>query len=188
GVDPQTGLPVYQDINGKPTTVVSAANSRAEFGTYLPKFTGGATLDISWKGFSLSALLSTAQGVYRYNNESFFYETTNSNVGFNKRVEMLNSWQKPGDITDYQKISAPREFSSKDIQDASFIRFRNMQAGYTFTNPNGKYIKSVRLWGQGQNLYTWTKWQGFDPEESNNIATYEYPNPKTYTIGLDVNF
>jgi len=188
GVDPQTGLPVYQDINGKPTSVFNAANNRAEFGTYLPKFTGGASLDVSWKGFSLSALLSTAQGVQRFNNEAFFYETTNSNVGFNKRVDLLNTWQKPGDISNYQKISSPRQFSSKDIQDASFIRFRNMQAGYTFTNTSGKYIKSVRLWGQGQNLYTWTKWQGFDPEESNNIASYEYPNPKTYTIGLDVNF
>lgn len=188
GVDPQSGLPVYEDINGKPTTIYSAANARSEFGTFLPRFTGGASLDATWKGFNISALFTTAQGVKRFNNESFFYETTNSNIQFNKRVELLNTWQKPGDITDYQRISAPRQFSSRDIQDASFVRFRNLQVGYTFTNKSEKYIRSVRVYGQGQNLYTWTKWQGFDPEESNNIATYEFPNPRTYTIGLDVNF
>lgn len=188
GVDPQSGQPVYEDINGNPTNVFSAANNRAAYGTFLPKFTGGANLDISWKGFDVSALLSTAQGVQRFNNESFFYETTNSNVSFNKRVEMLTTWQKPGDLTDYQRISSARQFSSKDIRDASFIRFRNLTMGYTFQTKNAKLFRSFRLWGQAQNLYTWTKWGGFDPEENNNIAQYEFPNPRTYSVGVDINF
>lgn len=188
GVDPQSGLPVYEDINGNPTTVYSAANSRATYGTYLPKFTGGASLDASWKGISLSVLFHTAQGVKRFNNESFFYETTNSNTAFNKRVEMLSSWTKPGDITNFQRINSARQFSSRDIQDASFVRLRHIALGYTYNFKNAKYIRGIRLFAQGENLYTWTKWQGFDPEESNNIATYEFPNPKTYTVGIDVNF
>ena len=189
GVDPQSGNPVYQDINGFPTNVYSAANNRAEFGTFIPAFTGGATMDITWKNFNISALLSTAQNVQRFNNEAFFYETTNSNIGFNKRVDLLNSWQKPGDITNYQRIGTARQFSSRDVQDASFIRFRNLQIGYNFVIKNEKLgIRGIRFWAQGQNLFTWTKWQGFDPEESNNIATYEFPNPRTYTMGLDINF
>jgi TonB-linked SusC/RagA family outer membrane protein len=189
GVDPQSGNPIYQDINGLPTNVYSAANNRAEFGSFIPAFTGGATLDISWKNLSISTLLSTAQNVQRFNNEAFFYETTNSNIGFNKSVDLLNSWQKPGDITNYQRIGTARQFSSRDVQDASFIRLRNLQVGYNFVIQNEKIgIRSIRLWGQGQNLFTWTKWRGFDPEESNNIATYEFPNPRTYTIGLDINF
>ena len=188
GVDPQTGLPNYADINGKPTSVYSASNSLATFGTYLPSFTGGGSIDISWKGFTITTLFYTAQGVKRFDNESFFYETTNSNYAYNKRVEMLSTWQKAGDITDYQRISSARQFSSKDIRDASFVRFRNMMVSYTYTMKNNKYLRSVRVWGQGENLYTWTKWTGFDPEENNNIATYEFPNPRTFTIGLDVNF
>jgi TonB-linked SusC/RagA family outer membrane protein len=188
GVDPQSGLPIYADLNGNPTNIYSATNSRTVFGSFNPKFTGGASLDITWKGFFLGAFFTTAQGLDRFNNESFFYETTNSNLAFNKRVELLQTWQKPGDITNWQRISSTREFSSKDIRDASFIRFRNLQAGYTFTPKNQNYVRSVRLWGQGQNLYTWTEWTGFDPEESNNIATYEFPNPKTFSIGLDINF
>jgi TonB-linked SusC/RagA family outer membrane protein len=189
GVDPQSGNPVYQDINGFPTNVYSAANNRAEFGTFIPAFTGGATMDITWKNFNISALLSTAQNVQRFNNEAFFYETTNSNIGFNKRVDLLNSWRKPGDITNYQRIGTARQFSSRDVQDASFIRFRNLQVGYNFVIKNEKLgIRGIRFWAQGQNLFTWTKWQGFDPEESNNIASYEFPNPRTYTMGLDINF
>lgn len=188
GVDPQSGQPVYQDINGNPTNIYSAANNRATFGTFLPKFTGGATLDVSWKRIDISALFSTAQGVKRFNNESFFYETTNSNVAFNKSINMMSTWQKPGDMTDFQRISSQRQFSSKDIRDASFVRFRNLQVGYTFEPKNAKYFRSFRVWGQGQNLFTWTKWTGFDPEESNNIATYEFPNPRTYSIGIDLNF
>ena len=188
GVNPQTGLPVYEDINGNPTTEYLAANKRAAYGTYLPTFTGGATLDILWKGFSLNVFLTTAQNVNRYNNESFFYEATNANIAYNKRVEMLTSWRNPGDVTDYQKLNSARQFSSKDIRDASFVRLRNLQAGYTFTTKKGSPIRGFRIWGQGANIFTWTKWTGFDPEESNNIATYEFPNPKTYTLGLDINF
>ncbi|MFN7014640.1 MAG: hypothetical protein ACK4ON_10270, partial [Bacteroidia bacterium] len=128
GVDPATGNPIYEDINGNPTFLYSAANNRAVFGTFIPSFTGGATLDVTWKNISLSALFTTAQDVSRFNNESFFYETTNSNIAFNKRIEMLTqTWQKPGDITSYQRIGTQRQFSSKDIRDASFIRFRNLQ-------------------------------------------------------------
>jgi Golgi nucleoside diphosphatase len=101
---------------------------------------------------------------------------------------MLNSWRNPGDITNFQKLTAARQFSSRDIQDASFVRLRNVQAAYNFRTKEGSKIRGFKVWGQAQNLYTWTKWQGFDPEESNNIATYEFPNPRTYTIGLDINF
>ena len=188
GVDPQSGQPIYADKDNNPTNVFSAANNRSTYGTFLPTFTGGATLDVTWKGFDISALFSTAQGIKRFNNESFFYETTNSNIAFNKRVEMLSTWQKPGDMTDYQRISSPRQFTSKDIEDASFVRFRNFTMGYTLKSKSNKIFSSVRVWGQGQNLFTWTKWNGFDPEESNNIASYEFPNPRTYSVGLDLNF
>lgn len=188
GVDPQTGRPIYSDRFGNPTNEYSAANNRADFGTFLPSFTGGASLDISWKNFSLSTLFSTAQNVFRFNNESFFYETTNSNTGFNKSVDLLRTWTRPGDITNFQRVNTAREFSSKDIRDASFIRWRNLMIAYTFDPKNAKVFKNIRIWGQGQNLWTWTKWTGFDPEESNNIATYEFPNPTTFTVGLDINF
>ncbi|AXY77174.1 SusC/RagA family TonB-linked outer membrane protein [Paraflavitalea soli] len=191
GVDPQTGDAIYQDINGNPTSVYSASNNRAAFGTYIPKYTGGANLDARYKNFDFSVLFSFAEGVKRYNNERFFYELGNNGVSYNMTADMLNAWTKPGQVTNFQRVGAgsTRQFSSKDINDASFIRLRNMQAGYTFNFKNpSKAIRGFRIYAQAQNLLTWTKWQGFDPEESNNIATYEFPNPRSYTFGVDVNF
>lgn len=190
GVDPQNGNALYQDSTGKTTTVYSASNSRAEFGTYLPSWTGGVTLDARWKGFDLAVLFSFAEGVKRFNNERFFFEGGNNLFQFNQATAMLDAWKSPGQVTNYQRIGAgnTRQFSSKDINDASFIRFRNLAIGYTFNFRESRPIRGFRLFVQGQNLATWTKWDGFDPEESNNIATYEFPNPRTYTLGLDINF
>jgi TonB-linked SusC/RagA family outer membrane protein len=188
-VDPTTGNPVYQDSTGKETDIYSASNNLADFGTYLPRWTGGANLDARWKGFDFGLLFSFAEGVNRFNNERFFYEGGNNLFQFNQRSDMLNAWTAPGQETNFQRVGAgsTRQFSSRDINDASFIRLRNLSVGYTFNFRNGP-IRGFRLFAQGQNLATWTRWEGFDPEESNNIATYEFPNPRTYTIGLDVNF
>jgi TonB-linked SusC/RagA family outer membrane protein len=190
GVDPATGNPIYTDVNGNPTNTYSASNNRADFGTYLPKYTGGASVDARWKGIDFSILFAFAEDVWRFNNERFFYEGGNNLFQYNQSVRMLNAWRKPGDVTDIQRIGAgsTRQFTSRDINDASFVRLRNVQLGYTFNFPNERPIRGIRLYLQGQNVYTWTKWQGFDPEESNNIATYEFPNPRTFSIGLDVNF
>lgn len=190
GVDPQTGNAIYEDINGNPTSVYSASNNRATYGTYIPKYTGGANVDARYKSFDISVLFSFAEGVKRYNNERFFYELGNNGAQYNQGSDMLKAWLKPGDVTNFQRVGAgsTRQFSSKDINDASFIRLRNLQAGYTFNFKGTKAIHGFRVYAQAQNLFTWTKWQGFDPEESNNIATYEFPNPRSYTFGVDVNF
>ena len=102
---------------------------------------------------------------------------------------MLDIWQEPGDVTEIQSNQFAREFSSKDIEDGSYVRFRNLMVSYTLP---GRYfnneVRNVRLFVQGQNLYTWTAFTGFDPEEGNNIAQYSYPLPRIFTAGIDINF
>jgi TonB-linked SusC/RagA family outer membrane protein len=192
GVDPATGEPQYIDKDGKITKNYSLAAQLAEFGTFNPPHTGGFGTDFTFKGISLSALFSYAQGYSRFNNESFFYEYGNSpNVQFNQSVTMLQIWQKPGDVTDFQSPRYPRQFSSKDIEDASFIRFRDLTVGYALPSSllqRTKVIKNTFFYIKGNNLYTWTKWRGFDPEDNNNIAQYEYPLSRTITVGLDITF
>jgi hypothetical protein len=104
---------------------------------------------------------------------------------------VLERWRKAGDITNVQRYGSTRQFSSKDLQDASYLRFRNFTLGYRL--PEGLLKKSGFIKGavftlQGQNLYTWTSWRGFDPEDNNNIAAFEYPNARTYTFGINLNF
>ncbi|WP_430815940.1 SusC/RagA family TonB-linked outer membrane protein [Carboxylicivirga sp. RSCT41] len=190
GVNPATGEAMYYTIDGDITNNYSADDNIAEFGTSEPPFFGGFNTALSYKGLEIMADFSFAQGFSRFNNQKFFQENPNF-AQFNQSTAMLNVWRQPGDITDIQGVHSQRNFSSKDIEDASYIRFRNLTVAYNFPknllNRVG-IIKGLRVYAQGQNLYTWTKWTGFDPEDSNNIAQYEYPTPRTVSFGLDVNF
>lgn len=190
GVNPANGNALYYTRDGQITDNYSADDSVAEFGTSNPPFTGGFNTSVSYKGLELSAQFTFAQGYSRFNNQTFFQENPNF-AQFNMSTAMLDVWQQPGDVTEIQGVHSPREFSSKDIEDASFIRFRNMMVAYNLPkkmlNKTG-LISNLRIYAQGQNLFTWTKWTGFDPEDSNNIASYEYPTPRTFSFGVDVSF
>jgi TonB-linked SusC/RagA family outer membrane protein len=191
GVNPANGQPLYYDANGNVTTVYNEEdNSVARWGTSEPVYSGGFGHRFTYKGFDFSTLFTFFGKYDRYNNQTFFSENPNF-AQYNQSTKMLTMWQNPGDITEVQSYQYNREFSSKDIEDASFIRFKNIQLGYTFSKKqleNLDFLSSVRFYLQGQNLATWTKFTGFDPEDSNNIATYEYPTPKIYTFGVDVKF
>jgi hypothetical protein len=190
GVNPATGEPLYYTEDRQITNNYSADDAVAEFGTSYAPFTGGFNSGISYKGVEVSAQFSFAHGYSRFNNQHFFQENPNF-AQYNMSRTMLDVWEKPGDLTEIQSVGTEREFSSKDIEDSSFLRFRNLVVAYNV--PAGLLkrsgiVKNLRVYGQGQNLLTWTKWTGFDPEDSNNIATYEYPVPRTFTFGLDVTF
>lgn len=190
GVNPANGDALYYTKDGEITNKYSADDAVADFGSSEPPFFGGFDTNVSYKGFELVANFSFAQGFYRFNNQKFFQENPNF-AQFNQSTTMLDVWRKPGDVTDIQGVHSERFFSSKDIEDASYVRFRNLTLAYNvpknFLNKIN-FIEGVRVYAQGQNLYTWTKWTGFDPEDSNNIAHYEYPTPRTISFGLDVNF
>ena len=104
---------------------------------------------------------------------------------------MLGMWQKPGDVTNLQSSLYQRQFVSKDILDASYLRFRTLTLAYNLQNnllAKTRVFSAARVFVQGQNLYTWTNWTGFDPEDSDNIAQYEYPSPRTFTVGINLSF
>ncbi|WP_321308538.1 TonB-dependent receptor [Marinifilum fragile] len=190
GVDPTTGNPMYYTKDGQLTDTYRSSDAVTDFGTSEPPFIGGFNTKLSYKGIELSANFSFAHGYKRFNNQSFFQENPNF-AQFNLSTEMNTIWQKPGDITEIQRLGTEREFSSKDIEDASFLRFRNLMIAYTLPKSllqNQKVIDNVRIYAQGQNLYTWTSYTGFDPEDSDNIAKYEYPSSRFFTVGVDVAF
>ncbi len=191
GVDPANGNPLYYDRYGKITTSYNEDTmSVAGFGTYVPVITGGFTSNLSYKGFTLSALFSFNAKVTRYNNEDYYNENP-SFITSNQSTRMLyDRWKKPGDHAILPRISAKRNFSSRDFQNASYLRLRNVKLGYDLSGLLGsrKYIQGAQVYMQAQNLLTWTKWRGFDPENGNEYAKFSYPSPRTYTLGLNVNF
>jgi len=199
GVDPANGDPLYynvdpntREINGTTTNVYnSATQSVAQFGTYNAPTSGGFGTTLSYKGFSLNTLFAYFQGFSMFNNESFFLSSTSNFSAYNQQTRMANAWSTPGQITDIARLGSQRQFSSFDIEDASYIRWRNLTLSYSFPTriiEKLKYVNGIRIYAMGQNLATFTKWSGFDPENSNNIAQFKYPAPRNFSFGVEVKF
>ncbi|WP_433902139.1 SusC/RagA family TonB-linked outer membrane protein [Sphingobacterium puteale] len=192
GVNPQTGDAQYYNRDGSITTEYDeTAQAVTKSGSMFPKWVGGFNTTIRWKNLSLDALFAFVSDVRRWNNEDFY----NENSGYmtsNQSIRMLSDrWKQPGDNAILQRIDIPRNYTSKDIQDASFLRLRNVNLVYQFPKTlfgDQKVIKGARIFFQGQNLLTWTSWRGLDPENSEGISRFNYPAPRTYTAGFSVNF
>lgn len=194
GADAATGLPKYRAQDGSVTTDPAKAGNFATFGTFLPKHVGGFTLDYSYKRFSIGALFSYQFDVSRYNN--IWNWITRGTPGYHNAVNATvslpaNQWEKPGDNKFYQAPKFDRGFTSADIQDAKFLRFRSLNLGYNIPAVNiagFKLIKSAKFYTQMQNIWIWSPWKGPDPEDNNNISLNEFPNPRMVVFGLDINF
>jgi TonB-linked SusC/RagA family outer membrane protein len=194
GADPATGKPVFEKADGTSTTDPAQGANFATYGTFLPKHVGGFNLDFRYGNVTISALFSYQFDVTRYNNiENWITRGVagyQSAVNGSKRL-LTDQWEKPGDVKFYQSPSYDRGFNSSDIQDASFLRFRNLSIAYNipgFDFKGTKVIKSARFYVQMQNIAIWSPWRGPDPEDNNNISLNEFPNPKMIVTGLDINF
>lgn len=194
GADPATGQPVYETLDGGKTTDLGKAGRFAKFGTFMPKHIGGFNTDIRIGDFTVSALFSYQFGVVRSNNiENWVVRGTPGYAGSvnQSRRLLTQQWLKPGDVAKYQGFAYDRDFTSSDLQDASFLRFRNITISYQMPQvkvAGARIIKSGRIYAQGQNLFVWSPWRGPDPEDNNNISLNEYPNPRILVVGLDINF
>ncbi|MGO4288751.1 TonB-dependent receptor [Chitinophaga sp. RAB17] len=192
GVDPANGNPLYYDRSGNKTTNYNeTALSVAEFGTYIPPLTGGFNTGLTWKGFYANALFTFADKSMRYLNEDYYNENPSFASSNQSKRMLYDRWKKPGDNAILPRITAGRNYSSKDIQDASYLRLRNVSIGYNFPKEilgHIKFVQGIQVFAQAQNLYTWTKWKSFDPENSDGEGMFDYPSARTYTFGLNVNF
>ncbi|MGJ1291948.1 SusC/RagA family TonB-linked outer membrane protein [Sphingobacterium multivorum] len=191
GVDPANGEAQYYNRDGSISNVYNAEGQAVPLSANLfPKFTGGITSSLRWKDFTLSTLFSFVSGVDRWNNIDFYNENQAYMTSNQSKRMLYERWKKPGDIAELQRIDIPRNFTSKDVQDASFLRLRNLQLNYNVPlSIFGKTVfKSATLFVQGQNLLTWTTWRGLDPENNRQYGRFEYPNARKYTAGINVNF
>jgi TonB-linked SusC/RagA family outer membrane protein len=192
GVDPANGDALYYNTDGSVTNVYNAdVQSVPLSASMFPKLTGGITTDVRWKDFTLTALFSFVTGIDRWNNIDFYIENQAYMTSNQSKRMLYDRWKKPGDQALLQRIDIPRRFTSKDIQDAAFMRLRNLRLNYSVPVAllnKVKVLKSVDIFVQGQNLFTWTSWRGLDPENNRVYGRFEYPNARKYTGGISVNF
>ncbi|WP_196885994.1 SusC/RagA family TonB-linked outer membrane protein [Aureivirga sp. CE67] len=207
GVNSETGLAQYYDKEGNITDQYSADDAVALSGKSVnPDFDGSFFTRAEYKGFELSANFYFKFGNYIYNNVKADLESDGSNAFDNQSVSAFNYWKNPGDtgvLPAPQQLSGIRSDVASDrfLQDGSYIRLRSLKLGYTVPRELVEKIKlsDVKLYVQGQNLWTWTKEYEGDPEigvgsgeatgeVAGSRSLYSYPTTKTYLVGLDISF
>ncbi len=206
---PDQGLPIgvqgtwlgdvrYKDLDGDGKITPA---DQTFIGNPNPKFTYGFTNNFTYKGFDLSIFL---QGVY--GDDIFNYSRTETESEFsvyqNQLSTVMNRYTAEntnGTLPRYNQYSQNNlKISDRFIEDGSYLRIQNVSLGYNFPGRWIEHVKmtSCRLYVSGQNLYTFTKYSGYDPELGafnssvlqQNIDYGHYPNPRSITIGANIVF
>lgn len=186
GVDPETGIVQYTDVDGD--GVLTSPNDLQSHIDLAPKFFGGISNVVTYSGFNLELFFQ-------------FVKKTGATLGSvagtmrNQDVSVLRRWREKGDVTDFPAftrggpaaVAILNGFSMSDrfYDDASFIRLKNVTLSYqipisTIEKIN---IKSCSIYVLGQNLLTFSNYNGLDPETENVL-----PPIKMITAGFNITF
>lgn len=181
----------FVDTNGDG---VITTDDKVDLGSPIPDFTFGINLGFTFKNFDFVAYAFSQVGNEIVRNYERFNPLTNRSTQF------LGRWTGPGSTNEVPRVTTSAtqniQFSDFFVEDGSFIRLQNIQVGYTFSEEFMQNFKlnSVRLYTSVNNLYTFTKYRGYDPTASSGapigggIDQGFYPTPTTFIFGVNVNF
>lgn len=192
GVDPMTGAPLYYDKDGNKTKKFNEERDAVFLGKkrYAP-WTGGFGTNFRYKNVSLIADFAWVAGKYMLINDDYFIANPQLATGWNQRVEMLNIWTTPGQITDIPGAKYDVQFTDQMLQNASFLRMKTLSIQYEFPKKwmqATRYIKGVKVFGIARNLFTITPFEGYDPEPDMNLVQFNYPNTRQFVFGAEISF
>ena len=191
GVNPLNGDALWYTKDGEITNVMNTEDRVLLDKTQFAPWQGGFGTTLSWKGISLTAHFSWVKDRWMINNDRYFDESNGRFTSYNQSKRLLDRWKAPGDITDIPRHGVMTEFDDRLLEDASFLRLKNLTINWslpqTWTQKIG-FVQSIRLYGQGQNLLTFTKFSGLDPEGTSNIYQAQYPMSRQFTFGVDFTF
>jgi len=173
GVDPEDGRPLWykEGADGKKVTTKNYAEAKYyKLGSAAPKVFGGITTSLRWREFDLSATFGYALGgqIYNYSRQEL-----DSDLAYTDRNQMAlqkgwSRWQKKGDIAThpralYNNKDNGNKASSRYLENNSFFKLRTLTLGYNLSLPQLK-IQTLRIYLNAENLLTFTKYSGVDPE------------------------
>lgn len=198
GVDPQTGNIIWQTgedgvFNVNRDRFISDKNA-------WPDFQGGLSNTLRYKDFDLTAFFQFSYGNYVFNYNRYFFEHGGERTtGYS--AQQLDRWQQPGDVTDIPRMASVNYNinyrPSRHIEDASYLRLKNVSLGYTLPKPFVAKLglQQLRFYVSGQNILTFTNYSGLDPEVSvspsetvNGVDQGVMPQPRVWMGGLNVTF
>lgn len=192
----------FKFLDADNNKVINMTDDRVIVGSYQPKFSYGFATDLQWRGFDLSASL---QGVYGNKilnlGRRYFY---NHEGNMNNYAGAANRWKSESDPGSGQNVRANRVGKGQNgitstwhIEDGSYLRIRNITLGYSLpASTLDKWgISRARIYLSMQNPFTFTSYEGYNPEVSNRTASTTagedygvYPTSKTISVGINVTF
>ena len=183
----------YRDLNGD--NVVDNYD-RTVIGNAYPIHQGGFSNNFRYKNFDLNVFMQWSYGNDVVNANRLWFEAGNK-TNLNQFATFENRWTPDNQTNDMFRVGGmgPYAYSSRVVEDASYLRLKTVSFGYNFDPKvlSKLKIRSLRVYATAQNLYTFTNYSGFDPE----VAVYysaltpgfdysSYPRPKTFVFGINV--
>lgn len=159
-----------------------------------PKWTGGFGFNSEYKGFYLDTHFTFQQGAWKYDNAMAWLYDPVSIGEWNQSVDMLDAWSATNPNGSQPSLTANNlayaDYSDRFLKDASFVRLKNVSLGYNVPKDllKNTFVKGMKIFVQSENLYTWTKWKGYDPEPNFSYSLSVYPNMRTITLGTNIEF
>lgn len=198
GTVPGLGSRIYVDVNGD--SIING-DDRTIIGDPNPDYVVGWQNSVSWKGFEFSALLDGVRGnqILNLNNLRLNGASPTLNV---TRKRVADSWSPTNPDGKYQRIGSGAGFLNADItdellEDGSFLRLRTISLSRTIPS---RWLRmdgvGARAYVTGQNIVTWTKYSGFNPDVSSlsvgnlnrGVDVGAYPLARTWTFGLNITY
>ena len=215
GVDPDNGEPLWEDIiydesgnevDRVPTNIYTdAAQDYQKMGSPFPDFAGGFGTYLTYKGFSLNAAFSYSVGNMIYHSSRQESDNDGENISVNAMVmqDGWSRWVNPGDVAThpepvYGGNLNSNKYSSRFLEDGTYLRVRNITLAYDLPQKFASKIKmqNLRVTLSADNLFTWTKYSGADPDVPLYLGAwslpgtqaFKYPINKQFLLGLEFSF
>ena len=181
----------FADLNGDGEIT---PEDRTNLGDPIPELTMGMNFSFDYKSFDFNMYAFASLGNDMVRNYERNLALTNRPAYF------LDRWTGPGTSNTFPRVTTGATgntlFSDFYVEDGSFVRLQNVQVGYSFNaiNTTKLGVDKLRLYLSASNLFTLTKYKGYDPTASNGnplgggLDNGFYPTPKTFLLGLNVNF
>ncbi|WP_163400086.1 SusC/RagA family TonB-linked outer membrane protein [Flavobacterium fluviatile] len=190
----QPGDPKYKDVNGDG---LINNDDKTIIGNPFPVHIGGLNNNFKYKQFDLNIFFQWSYGNDTYNANRLYMEG-GTPVAFNSNqfASYADRWTEENRSNTMYRVNATgtRVYSTRFVEDASYLRFKTLQIGYNFAPElvSKLRLQSLRLYMSAQNLYTWTKYSSTDPENATKGSTltagYDFSAyPRAFTIATGIN-
>jgi TonB-linked SusC/RagA family outer membrane protein len=188
GVNETTGQPLLETNSGE-VNYPSNDSKRVKAGNPQPKFYGGFANWLSYGNFDINLFIQFVYGNHLYDN-GLERLTTNSYINNNRTQEYFeNVWINEGDNARYPRLGTLNQKTTLHLYDASYIRLKTLTIGYNISKLflNRYSISSARLYIDGNNLFTLSKYKGWNVDLY-GVAYFNAPSSKVFSLGIQIDF